>query len=507
MKQLKKLCIITLLIISFLLPSNVVQAAKKEPKADDAKNGVVQVNTVFTDDEGIKHVVSGGTGFIVGDSENTEYVITCNHLVNPTDEYKYAAYEFYGIPNTDDKWSKISLTTEVVVEGDVVITASLMNASTDLHLAILQLSQPIYTRSPLTILTEKNYDVNKLPYGTTEAAYALGYPDAISYASAVQYYSVNQVGITAGHIVNLTSLNGVQVIESDAAVGENNCGGPLVDDYGYVIGMNLSLKDGMYSCALDSTKLAIVLDGLGVNYAKVTERPSDQDKEGDGTNTGTAKTKEPEPKNVIPKYFWIIIGVAIVLVVTLFIVVIVLLVNRKKPEEDKAEKKAKKKEKKKNKKDKGPSVLDRYFEQAEGGSEDEEQTIKYTSVSDDATTILSSDIDEDQTTILSGDLRNTNTINAYLIRKGSGEQINISKPVYSIGKDSTQADYIISGNKEISRKHVIIKVQSAAATIEDCGSTNGSWLNGAKLAKGNPVRLNNGDIIRLANEEFEFRYR
>ena len=66
---------------------------------------------------------------------------------------------------------------------------------------------------------------------------------------------------------------------------------------------------------------------------------------------------------------------------------------------------------------------------------------------------------------------------------------------------------IISGNKAISRKHVIIKVQSAAATIEDCGSTNGSWLNGAKLAKGNPVRLNNGDIIRLANEEFEFRYR
>ena len=54
---------------------------------------------------------------------------------------------------------------------------------------------------------------------------------------------------------------------------------------------------------------------------------------------------------------------------------------------------------------------------------------------------------------------------------------------------------------------MIIKVQSTAATIEDCGSTNGSWLNGAKLTKGNPVRLNNGDIIRLANEEFEFRYR
>ena len=34
MNQLKKLCIITLLIFSFLLPSNVVNAAKKEPKAD-----------------------------------------------------------------------------------------------------------------------------------------------------------------------------------------------------------------------------------------------------------------------------------------------------------------------------------------------------------------------------------------------------------------------------------------------------------------------------------------
>ena len=286
-KLLKKQIVFILSIVLFL-SSNLVARAEDKKTAESAKDGVVQVNTVFYDDDNQKHIICGGTGFIIGYEDGTEYVVTSNHFVNPDEELKKEAFKFYKISNKDDAWSKITISSEVVIEEDVVFTTTVVNNSVELDLAVLQLPQPINTRKPLTFLTAEDYDPSKLAYKVTDSVYAMGFPDAINYDSENLYFLDSQVSMVSGNIVNMLSKDGVQIIESNVAISDNNIGGPLVNENGYVIGMNIAAQDGMYSCSLDSTKIVKVLDGLGVDYEKVYELPKEKD---DTIQTTTRKNR------------------------------------------------------------------------------------------------------------------------------------------------------------------------------------------------------------------------
>ncbi|SDB51852.1 FHA domain-containing protein [Pseudobutyrivibrio sp. YE44] len=492
MKFLKKAGMLTFVSILLLVILSVpVYAKKKTPTKDDAKNGVVQINTVFVDENTGKHVVCGGAGFIVGSEEGTEYVITCSHIVNPSEEAKNAAFEFYEIPNNDEAWSKINLSTEIVMEGDIVVQAEQVNSSPEYDLSILKLSQPIHTRTPLTVLTNKDYDLTKLPYETTEKVYALGYPDRIGYDSAVQYFTNEQIVMTAGSIANLLSFNGIQTIESDVAVGENNCGGPLVNEYGYVIGMNTLSKDGMYSCALDSTVIAKVLDGFGFEYSKVYSNPKQKEAEKKPASEESDKAKDSS----IPLWLLIIICVGIVSVVSGIVTIIIVKITRKN---DKKEAKKGKDDVPKN------EALARY------SSQDNLDVIRSLgSINSQApgTSVLSGGLNSlGETTVLDGEKVDSQKLKlGTLVRVKTGEKISISKGMFSIGKDNLHVDYCIKDNGTISRKHAVIRQAKEGLYLEDANSTNGSWLNGRKLVFGRAELLRNGDMIKLSNEEFEYR--
>ena len=55
----------------------------------------------------------------------------------------------------------------------------------------------------------------------------------------------------------------------------------------------------------------------------------------------------------------------------------------------------------------------------------------------------------------------------------------------------------------VSRHHARILVAGEAATVQDAGSKNGTYLNGQKLAE--PAALSDGDTIRLGNVPLTFR--
>jgi DNA-binding winged helix-turn-helix (wHTH) protein len=55
----------------------------------------------------------------------------------------------------------------------------------------------------------------------------------------------------------------------------------------------------------------------------------------------------------------------------------------------------------------------------------------------------------------------------------------------------------------VSRHHLRILVSPAEATIEDLGSKNGTHVNGSRI--GAPVRLSDGDEIRLGETRLTFR--
>ena len=94
---------------------------------------------------------------------------------------------------------------------------------------------------------------------------------------------------------------------------------------------------------------------------------------------------------------------------------------------------------------------------------------------------------------------------ATLIRKKNGESISITKPSFSIGKERSKVDFCVPDNNSVSRSHANIVCKGGVYYIIDNNSTNFTFVNGNKISPRQEVKLNSGDKIKLADEEFEFR--
>lgn len=95
----------------------------------------------------------------------------------------------------------------------------------------------------------------------------------------------------------------------------------------------------------------------------------------------------------------------------------------------------------------------------------------------------------------------------HMVRKKTGETINITKSEFSIGKSKTKADYSIEDNPAISRVHCIIVQREGVNYIKDNNSTNHTYLNGVELAPGKEHLLKNKTLIQMGDEEFVFLLR
>ena len=95
----------------------------------------------------------------------------------------------------------------------------------------------------------------------------------------------------------------------------------------------------------------------------------------------------------------------------------------------------------------------------------------------------------------------------YLIRRKTGEIISLNKQTFIIGKLDTCCDYVIRGNRAISRLHAVIKYKEDTDVyfIVDCNSTNHIYLNGRQIEAEQPETLEDGMHIHLALEEFVFQ--
>lgn len=82
-----------------------------------------------------------------------------------------------------------------------------------------------------------------------------------------------------------------------------------------------------------------------------------------------------------------------------------------------------------------------------------------------------------------------------------GEFAATAGMLFSIGRIDTN-DFIIP-DYAISKKHALIEIRGEDYLLRDCGSTNGTTLNGERL-EGKPVRLYDGALISFARYEFSF---
>lgn len=82
-------------------------------------------------------------------------------------------------------------------------------------------------------------------------------------------------------------------------------------------------------------------------------------------------------------------------------------------------------------------------------------------------------------------------------------ELIVDKDNVLIGKKQELVDKVISFNNMISRKHCRITSSNGLFYINDEGSANGTYVNGSRLIQGQKSQINRGDIIRLADSDFQ----
>lgn len=88
---------------------------------------------------------------------------------------------------------------------------------------------------------------------------------------------------------------------------------------------------------------------------------------------------------------------------------------------------------------------------------------------------------------------------AIVVKDGSlaGQRFELGAETI-VGRDSPG---VTIDDAEMSRRHAVIRSRDAELEIEDLGSLNGTWVNGARI--GASTRLTDGDVVKIGNTTFE----
>lgn len=262
----------------------------------DARQSVVRIISVYSDEVGDFAV---GSGFIVGE-EDDYYVVTNYHVVE------------------DARDVHIYYDTDKYVEGIIV------REDPGRDLCVLEPKRNI-PGAEIIPISERAID-------TGIPVYALGFPFGadmlgLSYDDLMEgniqlYSDKGSMTVTSGTIssVRVSRQVGyesqeVKVIVSDASISGGNSGGPLVDEYGHVVGINtLSYSGGgLMSVSIHYEELMDLLDDLDIYYI---------------TADGSIPLPEPEPEPVLIQILpFLLIGGGVLVAV---IVVVVLMAGRRK---------------------------------------------------------------------------------------------------------------------------------------------------------------------------------
>lgn len=84
-------------------------------------------------------------------------------------------------------------------------------------------------------------------------------------------------------------------------------------------------------------------------------------------------------------------------------------------------------------------------------------------------------------------------------------EIVVTKDDFVIGKKAELCDGVIDFNKMISRSHCKINKRGNQYIVTDLQSANGTYVNKVRLQPNQPFCIKDGDVIRLANSDFQVR--
>lgn len=481
------LAMVICMAVSMLLPTTALAA---NTAVNEAKNGVVQVRVTYTDDENRIVNLWSGTGFLVND--NT--VLTCNHVVAANEEdMAYLVERYQKTVAEIQSRMKIAIT----VSRDVTIDATVVNSSEEMDFAILRLSTSLQGKTPLAIRSSATVE-------QTEQVYAIGFPAVSIEAQSFNTYTSDDATITEG----VVSKNGpyfgsnIHYLQTSCDLDNGNSGGPMVDENGNVIGVCAGSIPGAvaeYYYAICIDQVTEILTALGIPFTAAESVPvtpstpvepePDVPEETDPVVPTTAPvlpeihvpqdiiTDEPEPE---PNNLPMILIIAAIAVAVIVVVVVVVVAGGKK------------------KKPVAPVVpVAPVPPVTPRNSFEPAPTTPIQGVGE--TTVLNAGT-AGETTVLSH-----NVNGGTLLRKRTGEVINVNAENFVIGREPKDVNYCISDNTAVSRVHAKLIVRNGVTYLTSMTDKNGTFVNNTKVLRNQEVALKSGDRITLANEDLEYR--
>lgn len=306
MKKVVTLIVSLIMMFTMALPVGAAGNTGAIPAVQEARKGVLRISTHYVDGELGDMGGYVGTGFLIGSTSGAEYMITNAHVVHFSEADLAALSERVGrkVANDDPE-----VKLQVHVKADVTIGATVQHFSEQFDFAILKLSQPIYDRTPLTLYdSEDNLQ-------TTQTVYALGFPEvANDRIQDIRYFDTEDVNVTTGIVSKFAVNNNINYILHEAKISGGNSGGPLVDQNGYVVGVNqmiytdasgetigdLAFAENYYM-SFKITEVTSVLKALGIQYTSVDGGSTAPEPETPET-PATPETPETPATPVVDKF-------------------------------------------------------------------------------------------------------------------------------------------------------------------------------------------------------------
>lgn len=541
------------MFVTLLIMVAACMPVMAENKPEEA---VVKVVWTYLTDSGVYADLKYGTSFLINDNTvlTNYHNIVFNYVEEKNDAIAYLN-ENYGLNLSDLASNDHHLHCYILPNRDTRVDCTVdPNVVSDidhLDLVALHLSTPILDRTPVTL--GNSADCKK-----PDQVFAYGFPsDSLNNK---EENTIDDVSVVSGNISKMTVLPYADCIEHSAQLSDGNSGGPLCTSDGCVIGINDYIIDKKnYSIQIDQVKS--ILDTYGIPYNKIGSNPdpspSPEPTPPEPLNTKaledaieaanlklsekltensesalrtaisdaenvlrTADSQEAVTraaselnraidgaelkKNVDPM---IIALIAAVLIVLLIVIVLLINNNKKKKLEQERRRQAYSGSSGDGSGSIGSGVGNDLTGNALGtsgrmdasaGLGNVSITTVPVSMGTEGTVMLNQG--SDGTTFLNSNFESA----AYLIRKRSGERIVLSNSNFVIGKEKSKVDYCITDNTAISRTHAIIKKDGDDFVLVDQKSTNCSYVDGAKAYPNQPVKIRDGSVIKLADEEFEF---
>ncbi len=476
----KSILVLAVLIICNAFPksfvnaenANIVDVENEEDAIINPEDGIVKIKIVYFDESDKTYFIREGTGFLIGDVEDEQSVVTSKQLID-VDE---TTLKKLRKKNKLDSEERLKKQIQVIATNDVTIEAEVEIDSMDLNCVVLSLDSPLHNKKSLKL---GDSDVLQ----TEQSVYTLEIQE-----------NTDKISNCIGKIQELNKKVNENIYIVHTAKGKNTYfGTPLLNPTGTVIGVCTGEDENGYSLAIPVKALREILDVMGVPYGivesmyyplqeaiakaeeqivntkKYTEESIAQlkieievAKEVLESKESTEDTYGEALKNLEKVQDELItigrkllpLQIALAIVIVLLVIVDIVLMLKIKKEKPKVNKRKQK------------DLKERDFE----------------------ATISLDDI--------------VKMPEAFLVKDGT--RIAINKMVFRIGKAEGQVDYAILGNKAISRHHADIVCENGFFFVIDRESLNHTMINGKVLISNKKTAIRNKDRVKFANEEYTF---